>query len=196
MIDYGVTYKVTGDLNLIGYVNSDFAGCKDTWRSTKGNIFLVVGGPISWESKKQETVALLTVEAEYMAFSRATTQALWISKYLCEIELLLSRPITIYADNKGSITHCLNDKNHRRTKHIDIRHHFVKDQVNFEYIPIANNIADLFTKPLACNKVLFFTSQLNLPQVYQVDQSRGSIGQNWSHRDIIFLSFFIINLKH
>jgi len=171
MIDYGVTYKVTGDLNPIGYVNSDFAGCKDTRHSTEGNIFLVAGGPISWESKKQETVALLMVEAEYMAFSQATTQALWISKYLCEIGLPLSRPITIYADNKGSITHCLNDKNHRRTKHIDIRHHFVKDQVKFgkvnsEYIPTANNIADLFTKPLARDKVLSFTSQLNLPQVY------------------------------
>ena len=103
-----------------------------------------------------------------MAFSRATTQALWISKYLRKIGLLLSRPITIYADNKGLIAHCLNDKNYRRTKHIDIRHHFVKDQVkfgkvNFEYIPTANNIADLFTKPLAHNKVLSFTSQLNLP---------------------------------
>jgi len=123
----------------------------------------VAGGPISWESKKQETVALSTVEAKYMAFSRATTQALWISKYLCEIGLLLSRPITIYADNKGSIAHCLNDKNHRQTKHINIRHHFVKDQVkfgkvNFEYIPTANNIADLFMKPLARDKVLFFTS--------------------------------------
>jgi len=64
--------------------------------------------------------------------------------------------------------HCLNNKNHRQTKHIDIRHHFVKDQikfrkVNFEYIPTANNIADLFTEPLACDKVLSFTSQLNLP---------------------------------
>jgi len=140
MIDYEVTYKATGDLNPIGYVDSDFAGCKDTRCSTEGNIFLVAGGPISWESKKQETVALLIVEAEY-AFSRATTQALWISKYLCAIGLLLSRPITIYADNKGLIAHCLNDKNHRRTKHIDIRLHFVKDQikfgkVNFEYIVI------------------------------------------------------------
>jgi len=116
-------------------------------------------------------VALLTVEAEYMAFSRATTQALWINKYLCKIGLLLSRPITIYADNKGLITYCLNDKNHRQTKHINIRLHFVKDQVkfgkvNFEDIPTANNIADLFTKPLAHNKVLSFISQLNLPQVY------------------------------
>jgi len=133
----------------------------------------VAGGPISWESKKQETVALLIVEAEY-AFSQATTQALWISKYLCTIGLPLSRPITIYADNKGLIAHCLNDKNHRQTKYIDIRLYFVKDQikfgkVNFEYIPTTNNIADLFMKPLACDKVLSFTSQLNLPQVYQVD---------------------------
>jgi len=87
--------------------------CKDTRCPTKGNIFLVVGGPISWESKKQETVALSTVEAEYMAFPQAITQALWISKYLRKIGLPLSRPITIYANNKGLIMHCLNNKNHR-----------------------------------------------------------------------------------
>jgi len=75
-IDYGVTYKATGDLNPISYVDSDFARYKDTRCSTEGNIFLMAGGPISWESKKQETVALSTVEAEYMAFSQATTQVL------------------------------------------------------------------------------------------------------------------------
>ena len=75
-LNYGITYKADAELNPTGYVDSDFAGCKDTRRSTEGNIFIVAGGPVSWESKRQETVALSTVEAEYMGFSRATTQAL------------------------------------------------------------------------------------------------------------------------
>jgi len=109
------------------------------------------------------------VEAEYMDFSQATTQVLWINKYLSKIELALSKPITIFTNNKGLIAHCLNDKNHRRTKHINIKHHFVKDQVKsgnaaFEYIPTTNNIANLFTKPLACDKIQSFSSQLNLPK--------------------------------
>ena len=74
-------------------------------------------------------VVLSIVEAKYMGFSRATTQALWISKYLNEIGLPMSKPITIFTDNNGSISHSLNDKYYCRTKHIDIWHHFVKDQV-------------------------------------------------------------------
>jgi len=61
-------------------MDSDFADCKDMCCSTKENIFVVAGGPVLWESKRQETVALSTVKAEYMSFSRAMTQALWISK--------------------------------------------------------------------------------------------------------------------
>jgi len=113
----------------------------------------VAGGPVSWETKKQDTVALSTVEAEFMAFSRATTQALWLLKYFEEIGLLVTRPITIHADNNGAIAISTNDKNHRRTKYIDVWHHFVKertkaDEVNFKYIPSASNMADFLTKPL------------------------------------------------
>ena len=72
-------------------------------------------------------MALSTVEAEFMAFSRATTQALWISKYFDEVGLPVKRPIIICADNSRSIANSTTDKNHRHTKHIDIRHHFIKE---------------------------------------------------------------------
>ena len=81
---------------------------------------MVAGGPVSWECKKQDTVALLMVEAEFMAFSKATTQALWLSKYFDEVGLFINKPLIIYTDNSGSIANSLNDKNHRRTKHIDV----------------------------------------------------------------------------
>jgi len=68
-----------------------------------------------------------TVETKYMVFSQATTQALWISKYLSEIGLPLTKPITIHTDNKRSIAHCPNDKNHQQTKHINIKYYFIKD---------------------------------------------------------------------
>jgi len=74
----------------VGYVDSDFAGCKNTRRSTEGNIFMVAGGLVSWKTKRQDTVALLTVEAEFMAFSQAITQALWLLKYFEEIGLLMT----------------------------------------------------------------------------------------------------------
>jgi len=93
-------------------VDSDFAGCKDTRRSTEGMIFIVAGGPVSWESKRQDTVALSTAEAEYMAFSRTTTQAIWISKYFDEVGLPTQKPIVIHADNSGAISNSINHKNH------------------------------------------------------------------------------------
>jgi len=71
----------------VGYVDSDFARYKNMQRSTKGNIFVVVGGPVSWETKRQDTIVLSTVEAEFMAFSQAMTQALWLLKYFEEIGL-------------------------------------------------------------------------------------------------------------
>jgi len=87
-INYRIMYKGGGELEPIGYVDSDYAGCKDTRQSTEGNIFMVAGGPISWECKRQDMVALSTVEAEFMAFSRAMTQALWLSKYFDKVGLL------------------------------------------------------------------------------------------------------------
>ena len=124
---YGITYKSGSSLEPIGYVDSDYAGCRDTRCSTEGNVFVVAGGLISWECKRQDIVALSTVEAEFMAFSRATTQALWISKYFDEVGLPVKRPIIICVDNSGSIANSTTDKNHRRTKHIDIRYHFIKE---------------------------------------------------------------------
>ena len=74
---------------------------------------MVAGGPVSWECKRQDTVALSMVEAEFMAFSKTTTQALWLSKYFDEVGLSINKPLTIYVDNSSSIANSLNDKNHR-----------------------------------------------------------------------------------
>ena len=67
-------------MNPVGYINSDYASCKDICQSMKGNIFTVARGPVSWESKQQEIVTLSTVKAEYVAYTRATTQVLWLTK--------------------------------------------------------------------------------------------------------------------
>ena len=98
-------------------------------------------------------MALSTVEAEFMTFLKATTQALWMSKYFHEVRLLVNKPLTICADNSGSIANSTTEKNHRHTKHIDVRHHFIKEHVKlgnvrFQYIPTTENTADLLTKPL------------------------------------------------
>ena len=75
---------------------------------------------MSWETKRQDTVALSTVETEFMAFFQVTTQAIWIAKYFEEIKLPVTKPIVIYVNNNGAILNNTNDKNHRRTKYIDV----------------------------------------------------------------------------
>jgi len=174
---YGITYKGSSSLEPIGYIDSDYAGCRDTRYLTKGNVFVVAGGPISWECKRQDTVALSTVEAEFMVFSRATTQALWISKYFDEVGLLVKRPIIICADNSSSIANSTTNKNHRYTKHIDIQHYFIKEHTKsgniiFKYTSTSDNIADVLTKPLPRDTLQKFVKYL---QDQQMHQSRGSI---------------------
>ena len=117
---YGITYKGSSSLEPIRYIDSDYVGCKDTKQSTEGNIFLVAGSPISWKCKRQDTMALSTVEAKFMAFLKATTQALWMSKYFHEVELPVNRSLTIYADNSRSIANSTTEKNHWHTKHINV----------------------------------------------------------------------------
>ena len=98
-------------------------------------------------------MALSIVKAEYIAFTRVISQAIWLSKFFDEVGLQINRPVLIYGNNVGSIANTVNDKNHCGTKHIDVKYHFVKEhtksgQVKFEYTLSTENIADLFTKPL------------------------------------------------
>jgi len=177
-IDYRITYRRGGTLNPIGYVNSDYAGCKDIRRSTEGNVFIVAGGPVSWESKRQETVALSTVESEYMVFICATAQVLWMMKFFAEIGLPVTNPITIYADNNGSISNSTNNKNHCQTKHIDVKFHFVKEhtkkrEIMFTYIPSLDNLADLFTKSFPCKTIRRLATAMDLNPKVQVAPVQG-----------------------
>ena len=103
----------------------------------------MAGGPVSWETKRQDIVTLLTVEAKFMALSRVTIQVLWILKYLKEVSLPVTKLVLIYADNNGTISLSSNDKNHCCTKHIDVQHHFVKEHtkannINFQYCKSSN----------------------------------------------------------
>ena len=83
-MNLSVTYGTT-DVNLIGYTDADWGGCRDTRKSTGAYLFLLYGGPISWCSKRQQSVALSLTEAEYMAETQATKEAIWLRRFLSEI---------------------------------------------------------------------------------------------------------------
>ena len=101
----------------------------DDRHSTSGNVFLLAKGVVSWLSKKQATVALSTIEAEYVALSTATQEAIWLRRLLSDVGKPLEEPIVINEDNQGAIAMAKNPVGHARNKHIDIRYHFVREGV-------------------------------------------------------------------
>ncbi|KAJ3564398.1 hypothetical protein NP233_g8320 [Leucocoprinus birnbaumii] len=166
-IDYSITYHQGASLQPVGFVDSDFANDRDTRQSTDGHIFFARGGPVSWSTKRQETVATSTTEVEYMAVSRTVQQAMWMSSFFDQASLPQQRPVTIFIDNNGAIDMTKTYWGHKRTKHIDVRHHFVKEKVEMGefapvYIPSEDNVADLLTKPLPRDATRNFTSDLGL----------------------------------
>ena len=155
--DLALKFVKSVDGTLTGYSDADWAGDLDDRHSTSGNLFIMAGGTISWTSKKQPTVSLSTAEAEYMALSTATQEAIWLRRLLADLNMEQSQPTVIMGDNQGSIAIARNPVFHVRTKHIDIRHHFIREVlqdgvIDLCYCPTSEMIADLLTKPLSRNR--------------------------------------------
>ncbi|CAK1358438.1 unnamed protein product [Cercospora beticola] len=140
---------------IVGYVDSDWAGCHDTRRSTTGFVFIIAGSPIAWASKRQKSVAMSSCEAEYMAAAEAAKEAIWLKNLLQELKIpgFTQDKVTLYIDNNAAIKLSKNPEFHARTKHIELRHHFLREQVQDGAIQIKrvntkDNLADMFTKAL------------------------------------------------
>ena len=139
---------------LIGYSDADWAGDADTRKSTSGYVFKIGNGTVSWSSKKQPTVAKSSTEAEYVALSSATQEAIWLRRLMVNLGRKMDTPTIVYEDNKGAIELAKNDEYHSGTKHIDVCHHFVRERVlskeiDVQYCPTEQMIADIMTKGLS-----------------------------------------------
>ena len=152
-LDVTLKYKKSGDAQLIGFSDADYAGDLDDRRSTSGNLFLMSGGAVSWFSKKQPIVTLSTAEAEYVALSTATQEAAWIRRLLSDFHVPLEQATIIMEDNQGAICIARNPVTQTRTKHIDVRYHYVREAlaegtIDLQYCPTETMVADILTKPL------------------------------------------------
>ncbi|KAK2426944.1 putative mitochondrial protein [Trifolium repens] len=150
--DYGMMYSHCEDSNLCGYCDADWAGSADDRKSTSGGCFFLGSNLISWFSKKQNCVALSTAEAEYVAAGSSCTQLVWMKQMLKEYDVEQD-VITLYCDNLSAINISKNPVQHSKTKHIDIRHHFIRDLVEnkvvtLEHVGTKEQVADIFTKAL------------------------------------------------
>jgi hypothetical protein len=144
----------TENRHLYGFTDSDWGGDNNDRRSISAYTFLLAHGAVSWQSKKQKTVALSSVEAEYMASTAATKEALWFRQFLSELMVKTRLPIPINSDSRGAIALTKNPEYHSRTKHIDIQYHFVRNHVIegrivFNYCPTSEMVADALTKAIS-----------------------------------------------
>lgn len=150
--DYGICFGGGGGMEqLTGYCDADFAGDIDTRRSTTAYVFTYNGAAISWSSRLPQTVAASTTEAEYMAASAATKEALWLRKLLGDLKMLPSGPINIYSDSQSALKLLKNPIISMCSKHIEVVYHFTRDRVQngdvmFTYLPTNKMIADALTK--------------------------------------------------
>ena len=151
-LDVGLVFSPHSE-PVRGYVDADWGGSTLDRKSHSGFMFLLGGSPISWDSRKQRTVALSTTEAEYMALAECAKEAIYLKRFICELGFNKLANLKVFCDNQSAISLAENPTYHARSKHIDIRHHFVRDVVNektliLEHVSTEEQAADFLTKGL------------------------------------------------
>ena len=156
-LNFGLLYRKDGPTEFTGYSDADWAGDIDDRKSTSGYIFQIGGTAVSWRSKKQSCVALSTAEAEYMALASAAQEAIWLRRLRNDLKDGPAGSMVIFEDNQAAICMARNPQFHGRAKHIDIKYHFIREQVqndvvSLKYCQTGEMIADILTKGLTYDK--------------------------------------------
>lgn len=152
-MNYGLRYASFDNTQCVGFSDADFAGDIDDRKSTTGYMFQMCGAAISWRSKKQTCVALSTAEAEYIALACAGQEAVWIRQLLSDMRCTPTGPTMMFEDNQSTISMVKNPQYHGRTKHVDIKLHFIQELsktniVQLKYCCSGDMLADMLTKGL------------------------------------------------
>ncbi|KAK6158638.1 hypothetical protein DH2020_005952 [Rehmannia glutinosa] len=164
--EVGLWYPKEGGFKLVGYSDSDYDGCRVDRKSTSGTCQMLGNRLVSWFNKKQNLIATSTTEAEYIAAGSCCAQVLWMRQQLRDYNIE-EKEIPIMRDNTNAIAIIQNPVLHLRTKHIDVRYHFIRDHVEkkditLEYISTDKKLADIFTKPLCESRFEELKNELGL----------------------------------
>ena len=151
-MDIGLWYCKSDNFELIGFSNVDFVGCKVERKSTSGTCHFLQSPLVSWHSKKKNSVALSTAKFEYIGVGLCCAQILSMKQTISDFGLSFEH-VPIKCDNTSVISISKNHMQHSRTKHIEIRHHFIRDHaqkgdITLEFVSIKYQFADIFTKPV------------------------------------------------
>ena len=155
------------EIKLMGYSDSDYAGHPSTFRSTSGYIFTLGLGAVTWGSRLQKVVTLSSTEAEYMALGESVKDAMWIRNLLQDLHYPQEEPTLILCDNQSAIKLVKNPEFHRKSKHISVKEHFVREKhedgtVAVDYTPTETQAADMLTKQLCHPKLTSCKRMVNI----------------------------------
>lgn len=169
-INFGIFYLSTKTNELQAYSDADYAGCLETRRSTSGFAFIFADGIISWSSERQQSVSLSTTESEYIAAAQCVKELVWLRKMLIDILDIDSFKINLHMDNMSAIRLIKNPEFHKRTKHISVRHHFIREifeenKFVLKHVTTKEMLADIFTKALPAQSFSYLVNRLGMTQL-------------------------------
>jgi hypothetical protein len=157
--DLGILYKKQNCNDLCGYVDADYGSDLESRKSTTGCVFLFNESPVIWMSKRQTCVALSSTESEYVALAQAGKESVWLNRIYAELDMPIDAAICLKTDSQSAIKLAKNPEYHDKTKHIDIRHHYIRwlvdsERVSLEYVPDQSQPADILTKSVVKDKFI------------------------------------------
>jgi hypothetical protein len=171
-LDHGLYYpRCPGEAHLVRYSDSDHASDIDTSKSTSGILFFFDKCLVSWQSVKQQVVALSSCEAEYIAASTASTQLLWLVRLLSDLLGRDTGAVELRVDSKSALSLTKNSVFYERSKHIRVRHHFIRGcleegSIKAGCINTNDQLANLLTKPLGRIRFLKLCSKIGMVQIF------------------------------
>ncbi|GJT45474.1 hypothetical protein Tco_0954189 [Tanacetum coccineum] len=201
-INMGLWYSKDIGMSMTAYAYADHTGCQDTRRSTSGSAQFLCDKLVSWSSKKQKCTAISSTEAEYITLSGCCAQILWMRSQLTDYGFQFNK-IPLCCDNKSAIALCCNNAQHSRAKHIDVRYHFIKEQVEngiveLYFVRTEYQLADIFTKPMPRERFNFLIEKLgqkfeDLPLEHDILSFIRDLGHI---RDITYLTDVNVDYLH
>lgn len=167
-LNFGLIYFSNTNFDVRCYSDADYAGCLDTRKSTTGYCVTMGGSILSWCSERQDSVSRSTAESEYIAGSEAVRELVWLKRLL--MELIGSFTPNLMMDNASAVKLVKNPEQHKRTKHIDVRYHFIREkyhnkEFNLHEVSSHDQLADIFTKPMPQPRIAYLRDELNVKEL-------------------------------
>ena len=176
VLDFGILYRKDHSPTLIGYRDADWGNCKNDRKSITRWVFVSARGPISWSSKKQQTVAISSTDAEAKALTDGIKEAIWLRTLSTKIHGVMPNPITLFCDNQSILKVARNPVHHEQLKHIELWLHFIRENVvegtiETLYIQTRDQIADIFTKPLGKQRFTKLRDEMGIKSISSLQKN-------------------------